>query len=274
MSDKARTTTKAKEDRKESAVPERSQVGKSPVGPIGVVLIMAYLILFSALLLYSLMQSWPTPAPTEPTPIPAEEVAPITSPVTFFRWTFEVSDEVRLLLIVALAGALGGLVHTLRSFYWYVGNRKLVRSWLPMYILLPLVGTTLGLVFYLVIRGGFFSSQATAQQTSPFGFAALASLVGLFSQQAALKLKEVAETLWFKPQPGADAQPQEKKEEEDESASGGEDDELFSEAGCGRPSPHGCERVTVKVTPIAHGFAVGARLALAPTCPVKPLLAN
>jgi len=216
MSDKARTTTKAKEERKEPATPWLVQVGASPVGPMGIVLIMTYLILFSILLLYGLLQFWPPP-------ISAEGSAPASSPVTFLLWRFSISDEIRLLLIVALAGALGGLVHALRSFYWYVGNRKLVRSWLPMYILLPLVGTTLGLIFYLVIRGGFFSSQATAQQTSPFGFAALASLVGLFSQQAVLKLKEVAETLWFKPQPGADAQPQEK--EEDESASGGGDEE-------------------------------------------------
>ncbi|MFQ5812207.1 MAG: hypothetical protein ACE5I2_03305 [Anaerolineae bacterium] len=158
------------------------------MGPIGIVLITAYLILASVLLLYSLVQFWPSP-------VPAGESASTSSPVAFLFWTLSVSDEVRLIFIVALAGALGGLVHALRSLYWYVGNRKLVFSWLAMYILLPFVGSTLALVFYFVLRGGLFSPQATIQQTSPFGFAALAGLVGMFSEQAAEKLREVAATM-------------------------------------------------------------------------------
>lgn len=181
----------------------RGKVGEKPVGPIGIVLIMAYLILFSVFLLYSLVQFWPPPSSTE-------GLGSI-SPVTYLLWTFSISDETRLLLIVALAGALGGLVHALRSFYWYVGNRVLVWSWFAMYILLPFVGTTLGLIFYLVIRGGFFSPQATVQQTSPFGFAALAGLVGMFSEQAVLKLKQVAETLLTEAAEGEDAKPQKKE---------------------------------------------------------------
>lgn len=123
-----------------------------------------------------------------------------------------------MLLIVALAGALGNLVFVLRSIYWYIGNRALVQSWLPRYLLSPFVGSALGLVFYFVIRGAFFSPQATIQQTSPFGFAALASLVGMFSEQMVLKLKEVAETLLAKPQQGRETVLQ---EGEEESTSGG-----------------------------------------------------
>jgi hypothetical protein len=100
------------------------------------------------------------------------------------------------------------LIHDIRSVYWYVGNRHLVKSWLAMYLLLPFAGATLALVFYLVVRGGFFSPHSSVDQTSPFGFAALAVLVGLFSPQAVLKLKDVAETLLSRPQPGANAAPQ------------------------------------------------------------------
>jgi hypothetical protein len=128
--------------------------------------------------------------------------------VNLFGWRIWIWDEQRLLLIVVLAGALGSLVHGLRSVYWYVGNRTLVRSWLGMYLLLPLAGGALGLIFYLVIRGGFFSPQASFEQTSPFGFAAFAALIGMFSQQAVLKLQTVAETLLTKPEPGENATPQ------------------------------------------------------------------
>ena len=206
MTEEHTTTTEeveAEEKRKEAVKEKRTGVGASLVPPVGVVLITAYLILASILLLYSLLQFWPPPAP-------ATGSAPASSPVTFLFWTLSVSDEVRLIIIVAMAGALGSLVHALRSLYWYVGNRELVFSWLAKYILLPFVGSTLALVFYFVIRGGFFSPEATIEQTSPFGFAGLGALVGMFSEQAVLKLKEVAETLLAKPEAGKDPATQEK----------------------------------------------------------------
>ena len=148
-----------------------------------------------------------TQSPTvSPTPSPSPSVQP--SKVTILGWEFELWDEQRLLLLVILGGALGALVHCLRSVYWYIGYRNLVKSWMPMYFMMPFAGAALSLVFYLVVRGGFFSPQSSFQQTSPFGFAAFAALVGLFSTQAVLKLKDVAEVLWTKPESGADARPQ------------------------------------------------------------------
>lgn len=121
-------------------------------------------------------------------------------------WSFDVclSDEERLFLIVMFAGALGGLVHTLRSFFWYAGNRKLVSSWTGFYVTLPILGATLATVFYLVVRGGFFSPQSEISDTSPFGFAALAALIGMFTEQAAEKLKQITETLFSEAPKGAD----------------------------------------------------------------------
>jgi len=76
-----------------------------------------------------------------------------------------------------------------------------------MYILLPFVGALLALGFYFLIRGGFFP-QAKADQGNPTAFAALAFLMGLFTAQAAMKLKQVFETI-FSPAPaGANAKPQ------------------------------------------------------------------
>jgi len=200
------TTPKTKEKPKEPAATERAGVGASLVPPLGIVLITAYLILASVLLLYGLVQFWPPPTP-------ATGSAPTSSTVAFLFCTLSVSDEVRLIFIVAMAGALGSMVHALRSLYRYIGNRELVFSWLAMYILLPFVGSTLALVFYFVIRGGFFSTEATIEQTSPFGFAGLGALVGMFSEQAVLKLKEVAETVLAKPEAGKDPATQEKKKE-------------------------------------------------------------
>jgi hypothetical protein len=115
-----------------------------------------------------------------------------------------------LILIVVLAGALGGQVRSLRSLAWYVGNKELKKSWLLQYVLSPFVGATLSTVTYLVIRGGFISAGSTVGQSSVRGvyvYAGIASIVGIASEPVALKLKQVAESLFTKPQEGSDPGP-------------------------------------------------------------------
>lgn len=169
--------------------------------------------------------SSPTPTTPNPTPTSSPVLAVAASPsptpsgkaklpdpelISFFNGWFKANiyAETRLLLLVMLAGALGSLMHSLRSLYWYTGNRMMVWSWVGFYLLLPFTGAILSVIFYFVVRGGFFSPQASFENTSPFGFAALSALVGLFSPQATLKLKEVAETIFTKPESGADASAQ------------------------------------------------------------------
>lgn len=165
-----------------------------------IVLLGIWLTFFAMALLCALVQVWPSGI--EKTP--GSEL----NDMYLLFWKISISGEVQLLLVVALAGALGAMVHSLRSFYWYVGNQELAKSWFAMYLFLPVVGMVLSVVFYFVFRGGFFSPQANIADTSPFGFAALSSLVGLFSQQAILKLKLVAETVLSEVPPGDDSHPQ------------------------------------------------------------------
>jgi len=152
-----------------------------PVGLIGFLLTAVYLILLSIVLVVVMVQCW----------------------------AFSISDGRRLLLIVVLAGALGGQVRSLRSFAWYVGNKELKRSWLPQYILTPFVGAILAIVSYFIIRGAFCPANSTVQQINVYGFAGLATLVGIASEPIALKLKQVANTLFTKPIQGKDSKPQE-----------------------------------------------------------------
>ncbi len=161
---------------------EMEGIGKTPVRIHGIIFIAVYHILLSIFLLAGLVTF----------------LSAIAGGYDLKILNLTFSKEANLVIVVALSGALGGLVHSLRSFYKYVGNRKLIWSWFAMYILLPFVGTCMGLVFYLVIRAGFFSPQTQIEQTSPYGFAALAALVGLFSEQALLKLKGVSEIVFTK----------------------------------------------------------------------------
>ena len=109
-------------------------------------------------------------------------------------------SETELFLLVVFAGALGGALHGLRSLYWYVGLRSLLKSWTLMYVLLPFTGASIAIIFYAVIRAGLL--PVPANKDASVAVVAIAIIVGLFSQQAAVKLKDIAEALLAKPQPG------------------------------------------------------------------------
>jgi len=128
-------------------------------------------------------------------------------PFWLFGKKFQPTLEVRLLLLVLLAGAIGSYVHASSSFVDYLGNRTLISSWVWWYLLRPFIGMMLALLFYFVFRGGFITAgvnqggEAAASFINPFGIAAMAGLVGMFSKVAADKLNEVFLTL-FAPKAG------------------------------------------------------------------------
>jgi IPT/TIG domain len=146
--------------------------------------------------------------PAQPPPSTVVVLRPAANPaVQAFGAELQVDRETRLFWVVALSGALGGLIHAMRSLFWYAGNRNLKASWLPMYGLLPFVGMALAVVVYVVVRGGLVavSSQPSSDVVNPFGFAALAGLAGLFSREAAEWLKGVFERVLTRAEAGRDA---------------------------------------------------------------------
>src|SRR5215470_1803378 len=214
--------------------------GDRYVGKAGVFGMTIYLVALSALMIYLVIKVWPRCAPagtsttaaaptattTPATSTPAGAAAdkkpadqqqpaqagpachgdadPLQVWLFWGLWKPWIWGETRLLIIVILAGAFGSLVHAIRSFYWYIGNRGLKWSWSVMYMLLPFSGGILAMLFYFVVRGGFFSAQSTIKDTSPFAFAAFSGLVGMFSSQAVEKLKQIAGTVFAPEQPGKD----------------------------------------------------------------------
>ena len=162
-----------------------SRIGHSFVPKWWIVAFTVLLLVLAAALLYGLWAFWPLGLEIVPGDRSEERC-------TYFGLDFTVSTEGIYFVTVALAGALGGVVHTLRSFSMYVGTRQLRWSWVPFNLLLPLVGALGGTLFYLVFRAGLFSSSTSTSDASPFGFAAIAALVGLFSEQAVEKLRQIA----------------------------------------------------------------------------------
>ncbi|HEY1338690.1 MAG TPA: hypothetical protein VGF59_14335 [Bryobacteraceae bacterium] len=110
--------------------------------------------------------------------------------------------DLNLLILTLALGALGAFLHAAKSFAGYAGNRSLAASWTWWYVLQPFVGSTLALLFYLVIRGGLFANGAPPSAINPYGVGAVSGLVGMFSKQASDKLGELFSTLFHT---GADA---------------------------------------------------------------------
>jgi hypothetical protein len=111
-------------------------------------------------------------------------------------WLLSMKLDTQLILLVMIAGAMGSFVHIATSFSDYVGNDRLSLSWLWWYLLRPFIGMTLAAIFYVAIRGGFLGTGDQSGDINPYGVAALAGLVGMFSKQATDKLNEVFDTLF------------------------------------------------------------------------------
>lgn len=153
-----------------------------------------YLMVMAFFLLLLLIQIWPT--------VTSDKT--VTTDNIHLLWlSLTLGSDLRLILLVLIAGMLGSYVHATTSFVTYVGNRSMVDSWTWWYILRPFIGMILALIFYFVLRGGFLSTGAETTDISPYGIAAVSGLVGMFSKQATDKLREVFDTL-FKTAKGDD----------------------------------------------------------------------
>jgi hypothetical protein len=130
-------------------------------------------------------------------PIVADATTRPTGEEQTFDWlgfTYHLTPDAALILLVVLVSALGSFVHAATSFADYVGNRQLRISWVWWYLLRVLVGSSLALIFYFAVRGGFFANDASSGAVNPYGIAAVSGLVGLFSKQATDKLREIFDT--------------------------------------------------------------------------------
>jgi hypothetical protein len=132
--------------------------GDKAVPAKGIITVTVLLVMIAAALLLGVISFWPVVPPTASNATPPDMSG----------------SEIRLFIVVILLGALGGVLHAIRSLYWYVGNRTLKMSWLLMYFLLPLIGASLAVVFYVVLRGGLISPTAGTSAVSPYGFGAVA----------------------------------------------------------------------------------------------------
>jgi hypothetical protein len=111
-----------------------------------------------------------------------------------------------LFLLLIMAGALGGCIHALRSLWWYTGDGSLKWKWLLMYFCVPFTGAAMAMLFGLLIVAGVIEN--TSGRNMSLFIIAIAGLVGMFTQQAALKLTDIANAVFTRPGEGKDAKTQ------------------------------------------------------------------
>ncbi|MGQ9477353.1 MAG: hypothetical protein ACUVRH_02535 [Candidatus Bipolaricaulia bacterium] len=142
----------------------------TPMKPLTRGLLGGYCLLLIILLLYLIIAIFPA----------ADEVL-----------SFSLGPETRLILLIALVGALGACIHMATSFAFFAGKSELSGSWLWWYLLRPFIGAALATILYLVLRGLFFSTAAEAKTVNLFGVLAFAGLAGMFSKQAIEWLRQI-----------------------------------------------------------------------------------
>ena len=96
-----------------------------------------------------------------------------------------------ILLLVALGGFLGNMIHIASSFTNFIGAEKFKRSWMLWYFVKPFTAAALAVGVYIIFRAGFLNSTEATSSVNLYGVIAIALLSGLFTDMATQKLKEV-----------------------------------------------------------------------------------
>lgn len=154
------------------------------------VLYIIYFVVFFLALTFLLLKLWSLPVIYE-----GESTSAESEEWHLWRLSLKITEEVRLILIVAVMGALGSCVYEVKSFVYYVGKGQFETSYMCWYILRPIIGSTLAIIFYFAFRGAFFSFSANTQNLNEFGIATLGGVVGIFSYKTMNKLEELFDNI-------------------------------------------------------------------------------
>ena len=162
-------------------MPEDTLVGKEPVGPFPIIVLLVWMVALSTATIYALIACL----------FPQVDTVRNVWSVNLFGVKSAFPQNVQPLALSLLAGALGGQAYAMKSFCWYVGNRTLHWSWIPRYLLSPTLGAGMAFMFHFIVTSGLQGGQANAN-ANPQVTVGIGILVGLFYEQAMEKLHQVA----------------------------------------------------------------------------------
>mgnify|MGYP003640417195 CR=1 FL=1 len=108
-----------------------------------------------------------------------------------------------LFLAVLSAGMIGGAVYSLRAHTVHIGIGNYQASWWQWNVTRPFLSGALAILFFFLVRAGFVENGA-ANSLRPEGFIAIGGLVGLFTDQAWAKIRQVANAMFAEADHGAE----------------------------------------------------------------------
>jgi hypothetical protein len=160
-------------------------------------LVSVYTIIVFVVTLYFLVNIWPA------TP---QELASnattfnATRPVTLFGTGihFLLGPETLIIFIIMFSGIICACVFSFFVISKHIGV-DFNKEYLAWYLLRPLIGAGLPLIFYFLLRGGVLTVGTNLANLNLIGVAAISGLVGMFSENAMYKLKDLADTLFGNP---------------------------------------------------------------------------
>jgi hypothetical protein len=187
-------------------IPPVARKSLNDMGALPRTLIPLAVVVASVLVFSQLVALWPAVLNATPdiSRAGAGANAVITTPqamessMLFGIWTPSLEPEVAVLLMVVMTGLLGALIGTGRKYQRWAHRDLLTKRDEWSYALLPLQGAMLAVVVYFTFRGGFLGTDATAP-LNPYGIAAVAGIVGLFTDNAMHKLRQIMDTLFGRP---------------------------------------------------------------------------
>ena len=107
---------------------------------------------------------------------------------------FFIGPETLILFVMMISGAMGACVYSFWAVSSHLGKDDFdYEKWKMWYFTRPFVGAGLALFFYLLIRGGLLTIGAEFMTLNLVVIAGLSGLVGMFAEQAILKLNELAD---------------------------------------------------------------------------------
>ena len=104
--------------------------------------------------------------------------------------------EIRLIILTSIFAVLGSSAHGIASVTTWIGQNKLERSWTAWYFVRPPIAVAIAIIVYLAFRAGFVTTGEGASVVSDFGVAAIGALVGLLTDEATTKLRDIFDTLF------------------------------------------------------------------------------
>lgn len=165
---------------------EDTRPSLAPVVPISGTVVTLAILLLPVLLAYLAFELTPSGGG-----IATSSNDPKLTHVRLFAGLVEgdMSAELQMLLFVMLLAGLGGFVGAVQG-RGAAGQRSRV-TLLTWYGLQTAIGSSLGAAFYILIRAGVFTSEATSRDVNPLGMAVLAIGVGLFAPAAMKRFRDI-----------------------------------------------------------------------------------